>query len=98
MTATDSSGTMLSITKEILVDSNIYTLQDFTAKVADYIDHEYGESNDLVNESLNDAEKMTIKHMLHAYYSANNSINNAANYIIQYLRDSRKWMKENIND
>lgn len=41
---------------------------------------------------------MTIKHMLHAYYSANNSINNAANYIIQYLRDSRKWMKENIND
>ena len=80
------------------MDSNIYTSQDFTAKVADYIDYEYGESNALANESLNDAEKMTIKHMLHAHYSASDSINNAANYIIQYLRDSKQWMRENINE
>jgi hypothetical protein len=80
------------------VDSNIYTLQDFTAKVADYIDHEYGESNDLVNESLNDAEKMTIKHLLHAHYTSGDSINNSANHIIKYVRDSKQWMKENINE
>ena len=74
-----------------------YTFQDFTNDIADYVDSEYGSGNDLVMTTLTDDERYTIKNMLDAHYHLNDSINNAANYVIRYLRESRNWIKENID-
>ncbi len=70
-----------------------YSFKDFAHEVADYIDAEY-DNADMIN--LNDDERMTIKNMLDAHYHFNDSVSNAANYVIRYLRESRAWM-ENLN-
>lgn len=71
-----------------------YTLQQFTNHVTNYIDAEYGDSNDLITMQLSDDEKYTIKNILEAQYHAYDSPNNTANYIIHYLRESRNWAKD----
>jgi hypothetical protein len=76
--------------------NNEYTFQDFTNDVADYIDSEYGSGNDLVMATLTDDERYTIKNMLDAHYHFNDSVNNTANYVIDYLRQTRNWTKDNI--
>lgn len=59
----------------------------FIDKIADYIDAEYGGfDSDLV---MTDDEKHTIRTMMHSHFYANDSINNAANEVINYLRENR---------
>ena len=70
-----------------------YSFQDFAHDVADYIDAEY-DGADMIN--LNDDERATIKNMLDAHYNFDDSINNTANYVMMYLRESRAWMENNI--
>jgi len=72
-----------------------YSFKDFAHEVADYIDAEY-DNADMIN--LNDDERATIKNMLDAHYHFNDSVSNAANYVIRYLRESRAWMENLKND
>ena len=69
-------------------------ISEYMSLVADYIDNEYGPDEDF-NELTMD-EKYAIKMMLAFHYQENNSINNAASDVISYIRDNRKWMRENI--
>jgi hypothetical protein len=69
-----------------------YSFKDFAHDVADYIDAEY----DGADITINDDERMTIKNMLDAHYHFNDSVSNAANYVIRYLRESRAWMEDNV--
>lgn len=62
-------------------------------KVADYIDAEYGGFDSDVE--MTDDEKYTIKTMMHHHYYSEDSINNAANEIIVYLRKNRNWKENN---
>lgn len=67
--------------------------KEYVLKIADYIDAEYGD-NDM--KSLSDDEKSTIYQIMFAHHENNDSINNAANIIIFYLRENRSWMEKNI--
>jgi len=67
--------------------------KDYVLKIADYIDHEYGDSD---MKSLNDDEKSTIYQIMLSHYNNNDCINNAANIIIFYLRENRSWLEKNI--
>ena len=62
---------------------------NFVSRIADYIDLEYG-GFDADMEMTND-EKHTIKAMTHQYFYSNDSVNNAANDIMTYLRTNRQW-------
>jgi predicted Zn-dependent peptidase len=68
-------------------------LEKYTNLVADYISDEYdGFSKDGL---MTDDEKYAIKNMLQAHYESKDSVNNAANYIMNYIKLNRLWMKEN---
>jgi hypothetical protein len=67
--------------------------KDYVLKIADYIDHEYGDSD---MASLNDDEKSTIYQIMLAHYNNQDCVNNPANIIIFYLRENRTWLKNNI--
>jgi hypothetical protein len=67
--------------------------KDYVLKIADYIDHEYGDSD---MKSLNDDEKSTIYQIMLSHYNNNDCVNNAANIIIFYLRENRSWLEKNI--
>lgn len=73
--------------------NNEYVFQDFVNEVADYIDAEY-DNADIVD--LNDDERITIRNILDAHYHFNDSVSNTATYVIRYLRESRSWLKDNI--
>jgi hypothetical protein len=68
--------------------------KDYVLKIADYIDHEYGDSD---MKSLNDDEKSTIYQIMLSHYNNNDCVNNAANIIIFYLRENRSWLENNLN-
>jgi hypothetical protein len=69
------------------------TLQDYTNKIADYIDDEYeGGSKQL--GMLTDDEKWTIRNMVVMHHECNDSINNVANYIMNYMIESRSFMND----
>lgn len=70
------------------------SFQQYAHKVADYIDAEYGEESGLVK--LNDDEKQTIYNMMVAHYHYDRCVSNVANAIVNYLRTSRSYIKENI--
>lgn len=72
-----------------------YSLQEFAHDVGAYITDEY-EASILVD--LTQDEQITIKNILDAHYAADDSINNAANYVVRYIRESRAWIKDNINE
>lgn len=63
--------------------------KDYVLKIADYIDHEYGDSD---MTSLSDDEKSTIYQIMLSHYNNNDCVNNAANIIIFYLRENRSWL------
>jgi hypothetical protein len=67
-------------------------LKEYMYKVADYIDMEYGNVDD---GYITDDEKYTIKNIIAAHYDENDSINNTANAVALYIRDSRAWTQEN---
>lgn len=65
----------------------------YISKIADYIDLEYdGFDND---GAMTDDEKHTIKNIIMTHYENDDSINNAANEIILYLRKNRNWKENN---
>jgi hypothetical protein len=71
-----------------------YSLQTFRQEVGAYIAEEY-EASILID--LTQDEKIITKNMLDAHYAAGDSINNAANYVVRYLKESRAWINDNIN-
>jgi hypothetical protein len=75
--------------------SKDYSFNQFMLAVADYIDDEYGGNRSSSLRNLTHNERYTIKHMLHMSYENNNSINNAANKIMQYLSDNNAWKSDN---
>ena len=68
------------------------SLKEYMNGIADYIDFEYDSINN--GQPLSDDEKYVIRQMSLVHFETNDSIANAANYIIEYLRTSRKWIKE----
>jgi hypothetical protein len=54
---------------------------------------EYG---DCEFHNVTQDEMHTIKMIGNSYYNNFDSVCNAANEIIKYVRDSREWTKENI--
>lgn len=67
-------------------------LSNFVSRIADYIDLEYGGfDSDML---MTNDEKNTIKSMTHQYFYSNDSVNNAANDIMTYLRTNRQWNKD----
>jgi hypothetical protein len=75
--------------------SNKRSFNQFMLAVADYIDDEYGGNGSSSLRNLNMDEKHTIKNILDTNYNMNDSINNAANYVMRYLTESRAWIKKN---
>ena len=69
-------------------------INEYMSSVADYIKNEY--LGRPMTKELTMDEKYAIKMMLAFHYQENNSINNAASDVISYIRDNRKWMRENI--
>lgn len=66
---------------------------DYVGYVADYIEQEY----DVTEFShLTVDEKWAIRNMIDAHYFNHSSVSNASSDIIDYLRSSRQWMKDNI--
>jgi len=65
---------------------------DYLNAIADYIGLEYGSIDD--GRPLSDDEKYTIRNIVHAHYEIDDSIANAANHIMDYLKTSRQWIDE----
>lgn len=76
-------------------ESNRNNFNGFAHVVADYIDAEYGASK---FEKLNEDEKQNIYNMMMAHYHYDGCVSNVANKIVHYLRVSRSYTKENINE
>jgi hypothetical protein len=75
--------------------SNKLSFNQFMLAVADYIDDEYGGNRSSSLRDLTKDERYTIKNMLHDYYTKNDSVNNAANKVMQYLSDNNAWKRKN---
>jgi len=74
-----------------------WSLQEFTNRIADYIDSEYeGASTQL--GTLTDDEKWTIRNMIHSHYECEDSVNNTGNYLMTYLIESREWTNDLMRD
>ena len=71
-------------------------ISEYMSLVASYIEDEYGPDSDCRELTLD--EKYAVKRMLMCHFDLDDSINNAASDVISYIRDNRKWMKENNND
>lgn len=70
------------------------SFENYMSKVADYIAMEYDDIQD--TSLLTDDEKYTIKTIGTIHYECNDSINNTASYIMNYIKSSREWTKKNI--
>ena len=68
-------------------------ISEYMSLVADYIEDEYGPDSDCKELTLD--EKYAIREILKSHFELDNSINNAASDVISYIRDNRKWMREN---
>jgi hypothetical protein len=75
--------------------SNKLSFNEFMLAVADYIDDEYGGNRSSSLRDLTKDERYTIKNMLHDYYTKNDSVNNAANKVMEYLSDNNAWKRKN---
>jgi hypothetical protein len=69
-------------------------IKEYMSSVADYIDMEYGPDSDF--EELTLDEKYSIKEILMSHFELDNSINNAASDVINYIRTNREWKRKNI--
>lgn len=70
-----------------------WTIQEYTNRIADYIDAEYDNGQSSLGQ-LTDDEKWTIRNMIHMHYECEDSVNNTANYLMDYLVESRKFMND----
>jgi hypothetical protein len=68
-------------------------LQEYTNRIADYIDAEYDNGQSSLGE-LTDDEKWTIRNMIQMHYECEDSVNNTANYIMSYIVESRQFMND----
>lgn len=75
--------------------TNKSTFNQFMLFVADYIDSEYGGNNSSELRNLTFDEKHTIKNILDVHYNNNDSVNNTANDIMNYLKQDKIWTKKN---
>jgi hypothetical protein len=80
---------------QIKMKSNKLSFNQFMLAVADYIDDEYGGNRSSSLRDLTQDERHTIKNMLDDYYVKNDSVNNTANKIMQYLSDNNAWKSNN---
>ena len=69
-------------------------IKEYMSCVADYIEMEYGPDEDF--EELTLDEKYAIKEILMSHFEIDNSINNAASDVINYIRTNRDWKRKNI--
>lgn len=69
-------------------------ISEYMSSVATYIENEYGPDDDFKELTID--EKYAVKEILMSHFEYDNSINNAASDVISYIRDNRKWMRENI--
>ena len=73
--------------------SQTNNLNEYAIKVADYIEMEYGGfDSDVV---MTDDERFTVRNIMMGCYDANDSINNTANMIMEYLKKNRVWKENN---
>ena len=70
-----------------------WNLQEYTNRIADYIDAEYENGQSSLGR-LTDDEKYTIRNMIHLHHECEDSVNNIANYIMSYLVESRYFMND----
>jgi hypothetical protein len=68
-------------------------ISEYMSLVADYIENEYGPDNDCKELTLD--EKYAVKRILMSHFECDNSINNAASNVINYIRENREWKREN---
>lgn len=73
--------------------SKANSLNEYSLRVADYIEMEYGDFDS--DEVMTDDERFTIRNIMMSCYDANDSINNAANMIMEYLKKNRVWKENN---
>ena len=71
----------------------MWNLQEYTNRIADYIDAEYDNGQSSLGQ-LTDDEKWTIRNMIQMHYECEDSVNNTANYIMSYLVESRQFMND----
>ena len=72
--------------------SNINGWKRYAIKVTNYIEMEYGGLDsdlNMIKASITDHEKNTVTNVIRLHYITNDSVNNAANGIIDYLRKNR---------
>ena len=70
-----------------------WTIQEYTNRIADYIDAEYDGASTKLG-MLTDDEKYTIRNMIHMHYECEDSVNNTANYLMSYLVESRQFLND----
>jgi hypothetical protein len=70
-----------------------WTMQEYTNRIADYIDAEYENGQSSLGK-LTDDEKYTIRNMIHMHHECEDSVNNTANYLMSYLVESRQVMND----
>jgi hypothetical protein len=71
----------------------MWNLQEYTNRIADYIDAEYDKGQSSLGK-LTDDEKWTIRNMIQMHYECEDSVNNVGNYIMSYLVESRQFMND----
>lgn len=67
-------------------------ISEYMSSVATYIENEYGPDDDFKELTID--EKYAVKEILMSHFEYDNSINNAASDVISYIRDNRKWMRD----
>ena len=71
----------------------MWNLQEYTNRIADYIDAEYDKGQSSLGQLTAD-EKWTIRNMIQMHYECEDSVNNVGNYIMSYLVESRQFMND----
>lgn len=64
--------------------AEVNNINDYSTKIADYLCEEYGDiSKELC---VNDEQKNIVASIIHYCYENQDSINNAGNYLIEFMR------------
>ena len=71
----------------------MWNLQEYTNRIADYIDAEYDKGQSSLGQ-LTDDEKWTIRNMIQMHHECEDSVNNTANYLMSYLVESRQFLND----
>lgn len=63
---------------------NITTVNDYSSAVADYLCDEYGDMTKTL--CIDDTQRMLIRSMINMCYLQGDSVSNAGNYLIEFIR------------